>query len=439
MDKNNNHTGRVILTYGRSLMALTAAHSLGKRGIEVIGCDDVDMTVLKFSNYVSDYFVHPPYQEDVDTYLDALEEQIKKFKPDDDRPYILMPMFRDAKILAKYKERFEPLIKVATIEHNTINKISPKDVFANTCEKNGLDIPITFQPQSEGDVKNLQDKIKYPILVKTPDGVGGRGIHKAHDQKELLKLYSESEKEFGTPPLIQEVIDGEDYCLTAIADKGEIITSMAYKNLYQYPRDTGAGIMRETIDDAPFIHTASQLLQSLNWHGIAQIDFRWSGKDEDAAYLIESNPRFWAGLFHSVESGADYPWLLYQLTAYGKITDIEDIAIGKRTKVNGLWAIPAVQDIIDNSTNFDQLKETWAQIWDENNDETWRARFAKLSQSFKESISIEDLKKSYAQMHDKSNSAVSEFSAQDDPKTSLGFLFIISSLLKHGELPPELK
>lgn len=52
--------------------------------------------------------------------------------------------------------------------------------------------------------------------------------------------------------------------LTAICDHGEIITSMAYKNLYQFPRDTGAGIMRETIDDKPFLETARKLLKSLS-------------------------------------------------------------------------------------------------------------------------------------------------------------------------------
>ena len=40
------YAGRAIVMYGQSLMALEIAHSLGERGIEVIGCDDVDFTVL---------------------------------------------------------------------------------------------------------------------------------------------------------------------------------------------------------------------------------------------------------------------------------------------------------------------------------------------------------------------------------------------------------
>lgn len=439
MTENNQKKGRVILTYGRSLMALTAAHSLGERGIEIIGCDDVDMTVLSFSNYTTNYFTHAPYQSHLDQYLDDMEENIKKYKPDDDRPYILMPMFRDAKIIAKFKERFEPFITVATPDYDTIRQITPKSVFADTCERLGLTIPLTLQPQDESELESLLEEIEYPVLVKTIDGVGGRGITKAHNEQELRTQYKESVTSYGTSPLIQEVIDGKDYCLTAICDRGKIVSSMAYTNIYQFPRGTGAGIMRETISEQPFIEASEKLLGSLGWHGIAQIDFRWTGKESDDVYLIESNPRFWAGLFHSVESGIDYPWLLFQLMAYGKITDMQNAIIGKKTKVPGLWALPALQDIVDNATHFEKLKSAWADIWKSNSNESWRERISMLSQALKETIDTDDIRESYKKIEELGNSATSEFSMDEDPKTGLGFLFIASSILRHGELPPEIK
>ena len=49
---SSQYAGRAIVMYGRSLMALEIAYSLGERGIEVIGCDDVDFTVLSFSRFV---------------------------------------------------------------------------------------------------------------------------------------------------------------------------------------------------------------------------------------------------------------------------------------------------------------------------------------------------------------------------------------------------
>ena len=55
--------GRAIVTYGRSLISLLIAQSLGMRGIDVIGCDSVPMTVLSFSKYVSKNHVCESYDK----------------------------------------------------------------------------------------------------------------------------------------------------------------------------------------------------------------------------------------------------------------------------------------------------------------------------------------------------------------------------------------
>lgn len=429
---------RVIVTYGRSLMALTAAHSLGKRGVEVVGCDSVDMTVMNFSRYVSDYFIHKPYDDDVDAYLDSLEENIRKFKPDDDRPYILMPMFREVKILAEHRERFEGLIEIAVPSNESIDMIHPKDAFARTCEEQGLPVPKTYQPQDMEELKAIENELDFPVLIKPVDDVGGRGIHKAENFDALCDLYEESLEHYGIPPLVQQLVEGEDYCFAALCNHGEIVAHMAYKNLYQFPRDSGAGIMRETIEDTAFIETARKLLGQLKWHGIAQIDFRWSGQKQDPAYLIEVNPRFWAGLFHSVESGVDFPWLLYQLVVNGDVQNNEAVEIGAKTKVPGLWTISALQDIAESETHFDKLKEVWEQMWSDNG-EGWRKKFHDLKAALHDSVDAKDIVEKIRSMKNVGKDAKSEFASEDDPFTGLGFLFVVSSLLRHGELPPELK
>ena len=63
--------GRAIVTYGRSLMSLVIARSLSERGIEVIGCDDVDLTVLSFSKHTKDSFTHPHFEREPEAALNA--------------------------------------------------------------------------------------------------------------------------------------------------------------------------------------------------------------------------------------------------------------------------------------------------------------------------------------------------------------------------------
>ncbi len=432
-------TGRVIITYGRSLMALTAAHSLGTRGIEVIGCDDVDMTVMNFSRYVEDYFIHAPYHEKPERYLDDLEKHIRRFKPEDNRPYILMPMFRDAAILAAHRERFEELITLAIPDITSMNRVHPKDILARTCEELELCSPKTILIQDLEELEVHKDTLEFPLLIKPADAVGGAGIHKVRDYTELQKLCAESYKRYGTLPLIQEIVEGKDYCLAALCDQGEIVAHMAYRNLHQFPRDFGAGVMRETIDDSPFLDTSKKLLKALNWNGVVQIDFRWSGEEKDPAYLIEVNPRFWAGLFHSVESGIDFPWLLYQLFAEGSVKDSCDAIIGAKTKIPGLWTLSALQDIAESEIQFEKLKRAWQQTWDSSKHENWQKRFQGLTDALRDCIDGKDMIEKVKDLHKAGKAVKSEFTAKDDPFIGLGFLFIASSLLRHGELPPEIK
>jgi predicted ATP-grasp superfamily ATP-dependent carboligase len=440
MREEDNYNGRVILTYGRSLMALTAAHSLGRRGIEVVGCDDVDMTVLQFSRYTKKYFVHPSYEHDPQAYLDRLEEKIIEYKPDDGRPYVLMPMFSDAKLLAKHRDRFEQHITLAAPHIDSIDAVAGKVEFARLCQKLDLPMPETHIIEDANALDNIKDDLDYPVLLKTPASQGGRGIDKCHSAQELEEIFKKNQQKHGSCPVVQAMIGGEDYCFTALAKNGEILASMAYTNLYQFPKKTGSGIMRETVDDAPFRESAVKILKETNWTGVAEIDFRWSEKAEDPAYLIELNARYWAGLFHSVVSGVDYPWLSYKLVTEGTIGQAPDVKIGRKTKVPGLWAMSALQEVLENEQDWDKVKEAWAGIWQRDDPLDWKAKWSRFSDAFQHFFSEGDMRNAFKQMRTEGKEAVSELDfEEDDPLTSLGILFIASSLVRHGKLPPEVR
>jgi predicted ATP-grasp superfamily ATP-dependent carboligase len=395
--------GRVIVTYGRSLMALTIAHSLNRRGIEVIGGDDVDLTVMAFSRQVKDTFIHAPVFEDEEAFLDDLEENIRRFRPDSDIPYVLMPTFRETNLIARHKERFEKLITVATPSFAAIDAITPKHNLARTAREIGAHAPATLHPRDPEDLKARMAEVIFPALVKPVDEIGGRGIIAARDEAELLRAFAESLKAYGVPPLVQQKVPGRDYCLTILCRRGEIEASMAYKNIYTFPREAGAGIMRETVDDSVFAAAAAPLFRALGWNGVAEIDYRWDEKAESAPWLIEVNTRFWAGLFHSVETGVDFPWLLYNLAAHDSVPESGPAHIGERTKVQGVWLLSAIPELFAQEIGLRQLVKRLALILREGKD------------------------------------AKNELDFRDDPLAGMGVLFVLSSLMRYGRLPPELK
>ncbi|TVR03398.1 MAG: ATP-grasp domain-containing protein [Spirochaetaceae bacterium] len=436
--KADSPAPRVIVTYARSLMSLVIAHSLGKRQIEVYGCDDVDLTVMSFSRYVKKTFVHAPL-DDPDRFLDDLLAKVKKFKPNDDRPYVLMPVFRETELIAQNRHLFEPHIRVAAPDHSSIARVHPKDHLAATAIALGVPAPYTWTVSSGEEIDAIAPRLPYPVLIKPPDETGGRGIEVCVSQRDLRERTRTYSFDRWKLLLIQEFAPGEDYCLTVLFERGQLKASMAYKNLRKFPPDSGAGIVRETVDDSAFLDVARDLLGPLHWNGIAELDFRWNGSPDYPPQLIEVNPRFWAGLFQSVESGIDFPWLLYQLTVHGHAPTPRQIAIGKRTKIPGLWLLSAVRDVSNSQNRFDRVREAWQLAWKKIENKQIRDAFQILGTSLDTRSGFRETVAALRAIVQDGRSAKNDLFYRDDPFIVLGVMFILASLIRHGKLPPEVK
>lgn len=436
--------GRVIIPYGRSVMALVVAHSLGKKGIEVIGSDSIDYTVLSFSNQVKKYFVYPDPLKNTEDFIDAMIKKIEEYKPTDGTPYVLMPIYKDTELFAKYKDRFPSYIKIACPEFETISKLQPKNHFAETMEELGLSSPKSWLPEDLAQLKELiETEIEFPILIKPYDQAGGRGVKKAKNKKELLDLWNENLKKYRQNSVIQEIIDGKDYCLTALFDHGECRASMAYRNLHRFPAESGAGILRETVDDSRFREVAIPLMKSLKWNGVAEFDFLWNEQDNMTPSLIEVNTRFWGGLFQSVESGIDFPWLLYKLAVDGTVENAGEARIGTRTKMPYIWLISAVRDVVKSKEDFKEIEKQGHMALEKLKDgdviEGLKGYSRYFSAYIVEAFNFPKKISKFKQVLELGRTARNEFLSSDDPNVAFGVLFILSSLLKHGNLPDEVR
>lgn len=430
-----NKPGRVILTYGRSLMALVIARSLAERGVEVIGCDDVNLTVLSFSKHVQETFTVAPWDREPEQFLTDLEAAVLEYAPRDDRPYVLMPVFREIDLITRNRARFEPAIKLAAPSIKSIERVTPKHKLAQLGEEFGLDIPETWRPSTLEDLRQQAPKLTYPRIVKPVDGAGGRGVSCAKNAEQLI---SQAEAlGFDEPPLVQECIEGEDYCVAVLANAGEITAIMAYRNVTTFPREAGAGAVRETVDAEPFRAEAQKLLAATNWNGVAEIDFRWSGNAKDAPKLIEVNARFWAGIFHSVESGVDFPWLLYAQTIGLPIEEEPQAEVGATTKTTGAWLLAAVEDVAASDPHFNAARRAWRNASRRVKTGRLLAALEDAGKALGNTLSVAGAVKQLREEMRDLKDAPSELSSANDPMVGLGALFVLSSLVRHGKLPAE--
>lgn len=433
--------GRVIVTYGRSLMALAIARSLDEHGVEVIGCDDVNMTVLSFSRHVIENFTHTAFEDDEEQALADFEEAVRKYAPEDDRPYVLMPAFRDARLFAKYRERFEPAIRVAAPDLASIEMISPKDHFARFLKETGLPGPATriLEPGTFRNGLPANVAADFPLIAKPTDGVGGRGVKLIKDRAALDTYLKATDPE--SPVLLQELVEGEDYCVSVIADHGELAGIVVYRNLAQFPREAGAGAVRETVDDTPFKEAARALLKATKWNGVGEIDFRWNGDPSTPPKMIEMNPRYWAGLYHSMSSGVDFPWLAFQLAAGRALPAADPHAVlqGHRTRTPGAWILSAAEDLAASDPDLERAAEAWAQSRGHASRKEILSAAHHLLESASAAAKGARVFKAFRTRLEEQKDLPSELDFDDDPAVGLGILFVVSSLLEHRELPPEFR
>lgn len=433
------HPGRAIVTYGRSLISLVIARSLHEKGVEVIGCDDIGMTVLSFSKHVEKNFVHTPFEDDLDKALDELEAKVREYAPDDDRPYVLIPGFRDAKILAQHRDRFEPLIRIAAPEEESIGLIDPKDAFARFLEEHDLPGPVTQILEAGEDRSGVSERVVYPLIVKPNDGVGGRGVEKIDSPEEMDRYLAEAPEDGVL--LLQDLVDGEDYCVSFVALRGELLGVVAYRNIAQFPKKAGAGAVRETVDAAPFMEATRKLVKATRWNGVAEIDFRWDGADTSTPKMLEVNPRYWAGLFHSTESGVDFPWIAYRIAAGLPVThpDQDSIEIGFRSRTPGAWILSAAEEVASSDAHLQRSSDAWDKVKAHiSRGEVISAVRKVLDTAAVTTKSPEILARLKGEM-DKYKDMPSELTSDKDPAVGLGVMFALSSLIRHGRLPPELK
>jgi len=424
-------SGRAIVTYGRSLIALTIAHSLGRRGVEVIGCDDVGLTAVSFSRFSKGHFTHAPASEDPDRFIEDLEAGILRHKPKDGRPYVLIPCFQETRVIARHADRLSRHIQVAAPRLAAIAAVDPKDALTKTALRLGLNAPRTWSARALKSGAARPDR--FPVIAKPARGVGGRGVRRLASSAELEALLASADE----PLLVQEYVPGQDFCLTALYDRGHRLASAAYRNLSQFPRPAGAGVLRETVADGPFLQTADKLFGALCWTGVVEADFRWDGAGDP--FLIEVNPRFWAGLFHTVESGVDFPWMLYELAVSGRVSCPAEPRLGQRTKVGGLYLLSAIQEVAESEEGFAGLREAWGQAAHLFQSGRLLDASRELARGLGAGVDIGRTLQRLRETLRTARNAPNELFRSDDPLVSLGALFVVASLIRHGRLPPELR
>ena len=151
-------------------------------------------------------------------------------------------------------------------------------------------------------------------MIKPRISSGSFGIAYVKKREDLIPFYQRVHTRYPFP-LIQEWIPdgGDTFGISALFDEASRVkAAFVHKKLRMYPVQGGPSTLREGIEHPQVMELGLSLLKSLNWVGVAMVEFKVDPRD-GIPKLMEINPRFWGSLHLAIISGVDFPYLILKM------------------------------------------------------------------------------------------------------------------------------
>lgn len=313
----------VLVTTGTQSASYQCVRSLGKRGIPIIGVSH-ERSVPFESKYCDEFVSVPSPLCDWSAYRDALLKTVSER----DVSTVIPCRETDAYLLSKYRDEFEAHVSLVAPSLDRLEMVHDRMRLAEAAAAAGVPAPKT---RVLSDVTDWSDefiiKSRYNLLVndyidsyppKTMD-VTKTVIHqKPGSRPDYEEICSELEHE----PIVQEFVPKRDeYVFAALYDHGEPLATYQHKQIRGNSYIGGGGVYRESVFIEELEEAGRTLLDHLDWHGLACIEYIEDAKTGEFT-LVEINPRMWQSLPGTVRAGADFPYY-YWLCATGQTERIE--------------------------------------------------------------------------------------------------------------------
>lgn len=189
-------------------------------------------------------------------------------------------------------------------------------------EKHGIKVPKSDVVLNIGEMSEKLQEYEYPVVVK------GKfyEAYIAYSYEQAVNYFHKIAAKWGTPIILQEFIQGEEYNVTALSDgKGNLIGAVPMKK--QYITEQGKAWSGITIEDKGLIKMSKDLVTSTRWKGGFELEMIVT--EEGEINLIEINPRFPAWVYLAKGAGQNHPAALVKMAMGLEQEAFTDYEVGK--------------------------------------------------------------------------------------------------------------
>lgn len=300
---------RVLVLDACQRAALSCVRSLGRAGYEVITGDEVAETLAGMSKYSSQSIVYPSPYTDPDAFIKWAQDSFSDLKLD-----VVLPVTEVTTDLVVRNCSDWPEIKVPFANIEIIDRISNKVELFKLAQSLGVPVPKSVVLDNGSMVADT-DSIGFPGVLKPArsrilvnNEWKGTVVKKVESKEELERLAIEL-PDYYFPALFQEFVPGKGCGTFALYRESQQQAYFAHNRLREKPPEGGVSVLSESrLPDQELLTHSTKLLNAVGWEGVAMVEYRAS--EEQGAYLMEVNARFWGSLQLAIDAGVDFPALL---------------------------------------------------------------------------------------------------------------------------------
>ena len=332
---------RVLVTNGSYRNALAAVRGLGQKGIDVFVADKKTNSwlgkqgVAFYSRYCKGRFYYTDPARDLEGFVRDVKEILGRKKKFD----VFCPLSVTTVLsTVRFEEEIRPLSALPFGDFNVVSQANDKWQMAELAKEIGVPVPRTLPVT---DVERVLDTgIDYPFVIKASRGAASNAVWyiDTADDLETARVSVEKIRAresaagsdiFFDPHnlIVQEFIPGDVHDVCLLADHGRIRALLTQKRVKTSSVRGGSGIMNITTDIPVLREQAIKLVEALQYHGPAQIEFKHDPRD-DTYKLLEVNAKFWGTLALSIEAGINFPYLAVLMALDEPFDDQFDYEVG---------------------------------------------------------------------------------------------------------------
>jgi predicted ATP-grasp superfamily ATP-dependent carboligase len=317
----------VMVIAADTIIGVTVVRSLGRQGVPTYCAFTASDALGPRSRYCRGSFRLPDTPDEA---IAAIQEYSERWKV----THLIGMSERDIGMLNRYRDVLEGRHRLLFPPQHVFETAIRKNLTLKHAAQVGIPIPKTEYPANLQELEERCARFRFPVILKmahrVPTTAFPHQYVRVQSFEELRNILE------GLPsndyPMVQEYIPGSGIGVSLLMRSGKAVMAFQHRRLREFPPNGGVSVMCEAVPLHPdLLRQAEMLLQSMNWEGVAMVEYR-ADADTGRYALMEVNGRFWGSLAAAVFAGADFPFWLYRTSFPDSPIPSKDYRVGVQAR-----------------------------------------------------------------------------------------------------------